>query len=187
MLIFLVVAAGYDGQTKFDYIYNKYKKLLLFKANNILNDYSLAEDAVSEAFLRVYKNMRKIDDPDSGETASFLVIIVKNTSINIYNKNKNNTYVSDISDISDITEENDLRDSYDLEENVVSETITEGMLQVVDKLNDDLKNCFLLMYAYDLSYKEIGKILNISESNVAVRIHRAKKKLIEMLRKEKYI
>ena len=180
MLIFLVVPVG--GESKFDYIYNKYKKLLMFKANNILNDYSLAEDAVSEAFLRVYKNLHKINDPDSGETTSFLIIIVRNTSINILNKNKY-TYTSDIS----MSEENDLQDSYDLEENIVSETITEGMLQVVDKLNEELKNCFLLMYAYDLSYKEIGKILNISENNVAVRIHRAKKKLTELLRKENYI
>jgi DNA-directed RNA polymerase specialized sigma24 family protein len=38
-----------------------------------------------------------------------------------------------------------------------------------------------------MSYKEIGKVLNISESNVAVRIHRAKKILADQLRKGDYI
>ena len=184
MLLILLTFPNEYEKSKFEYIYGKYKKLLLHKANGILNDYALSEDAVSEAFLRVYKNMHKIDDPDSGRTASFLIVIVKNTAVNILNKNKN-TYVSD-SDISDIYE-NELRSDVNVEEQVISETVAEGMLQVVDKLKDELKECFLLMYAHNLSYKEIGKILNISESNVTVRIHRAKKKLIEMLKEGNYI
>ena len=163
-----------DELHKFEYIYNKYKKLLMYKANNILYDFSLAEDAVSEAFIRIYKNLHKINDPDSGETASFLYIIVKNAAIDILNKNKN-TYASDI-------EESDYQSEFDLEENVVSEIITGDMLRMVDGLQDGQKDCFLLMYAYGLSYKEIGKMLNMSENNVAVCVHRAKKKLIELLK-----
>ena len=180
LLIILTFPNEYE-KSKFDYIYNKYKKLLLYKASGILNDYSLAEDAVSEAFLRVYKNLHKIDDPDSGRTVSFLNVIVRNTAINILNQNRN-MYSSD----ADIYE-NDWESDFNVEEQVISETVTEGMLKVVDKLKDELKDCFLLMYAHNLSYKEIGKILNISEANVTVRIHRAKKKIIELLKEEGYI
>ena len=180
LLIFLTFPDEYE-KSKFEYIYEKYKKLLLYKANGILNDYSLAEDAVSEAFLRVYKNLHKIDDPDSGQTVSFITVIVTNTAINIINKNKN-IPVADF----DIYE-NDAQSDFNLEEFVVSETVAEGMLKIIDKLKDELKDCFLLMYANNLSYKEIAKILNISESNVTVGIHRAKKKIIELLREENYI
>jgi len=183
MLLILLTFPNETEKSKFEYIYNKYKKLLLYKANGILNDYSLAEDAVSEAFLRIYKNLRKIDDPDSGKTISFLTVIVKNTAIDILNKNKN-MYVS--YSYSDM-DENDWQSDFDTEEQVISETVTEGMLEVIDKLKDELKECFLLMYAHNLSYKEIGRILNISEANVTVRIHRAKKKIIELLREENYI
>jgi len=179
MLIIFLAFPDEQEKSKFEYIYGKYKKLLLYKANEILNDYALAEDAVSEAFIRVYKNLHKIDDPDSGMTVSFLSVIVKNTAINIINQNKN------ISD-TDIYE-NEPQSDFNVENHVISETVTEGMLQVVDKLKDELKECFLLMYAHDLSYKEISVILKISEANVAVRIHRAKKKLIELLKKENYI
>jgi len=181
MFLILLTFADESEKSKFEYIYGKYKKLLLYKANGILNDYSLAEDAVSEAFLRIYKNLHKIDDPDSVMTVSFLNVIVRNTAINILNKNKNIS-VSD-TDIYD----NDLQSDFDLEEQVISETVADGMLQVVDKLKDELKECFLLMYAHDLSYKEISKILNISEDNVTVRIHRAKKKIIKLLKEENYI
>ena len=181
MLFIFLTFPNENEKSKFEYIYDKYKKLLLYKANGILNDYALAEDAVSEAFLKVYKNLHKIDNPDSGKTASFLTVIVKNTAIDILNKNKNMyVYESDIY-------ENDLQSDFNVEEQVISETVTEGMLGVVDKLKDELKDCFLLNYAHNLSYKEIGKILNISEANVTVRIHRAKKKIIELLRKENYI
>ena len=176
MLIFLSFSSEYE-KSKFEHIYDKYKKLLLYKARQILNDYALAEDAVSEAFLRVYKNLHKIGDPDSGMTISFLSVIVRNTAINILNKNI---------DAADIYEEEPQSD-FNVEEHVISETVTEGMLGVVDKLKDELKECFLLMYAHNLSYKEIGTVLKISEANVAVRIHRAKKKLIKLLREENYI
>lgn len=192
LLIFTVFPNEYE-KSKFEYIYNKYKKLLLYKANMILNDYSLSEDAVSEAFLRVYKNLHKIDDPDSGMTISFLVTIVKNTAINILNKNKNifvSVSDSDSKSDSDTGSNiygNELRSDFNLEEYVVSEAVTEEMLRVVDKLKDELKDCFLMMYAYNMSYKEIGRVLNISEANVTVRIHRAKKKLIALLKEENYI
>ena len=181
MLLIFLAFPDEREKSKFEYIYGKYKKLLLYKAAAILNDYALAEDAVSEAFLRVYKNLHKIDDPDSGKTASFLIVIVKNTAINILNKYKN----APVSD-SDIYE-NELQSGFNVEEHVISETVTENMLRVVDKLKDELKECFLLMYAHNLSYKEIAGILNISESNVTVRIHRAKKKIIELLKEENYI
>jgi len=181
MLLILLTFPNESEKSKFEYIYEKYKKLMLYKANGILNDWSLSEDAVSEAFIRVYKNMRKIDDPDSGKTASFLITIVRNTAINILNKNKS-MYVSD----ADIYE-NEWQSDFNLEEQVISETVADGMLKVVDKLKDELKDCFLMMYAHNMSYKEISRILNISEANVTVRIHRAKKKIIELLREEDYI
>ena len=79
---------------KFDFVYERYKKLMLSKAYDILHDYDLAQDAVSEAFIRVYKNRHKLDDLESGRTAAFLVMIVKNVSITMYNKQKK--YLSSI-------------------------------------------------------------------------------------------
>ena len=178
-MIFFFAFSNESDQDKFEYLYQRYKNLLLHKAYDILRDYTLAEDAVSEAYIRIYKNLHKIDDPDSGMTASFLSVIVKNTAINILNQNKNIS-------ASDIYEEEPPSD-FDVEAHVISETVAEGMLDVVDQLKDELKECFLLMYAHDLSYKEIGALLKISESNVAVRIHRAKKKLIKLLKEGGYI
>lgn len=44
----------------FELLYETYRKLMHWVANNILHDEKLAEDAVHEAFLRIIKNFHKI-------------------------------------------------------------------------------------------------------------------------------
>lgn len=175
MIIILSFATEND-KSKFEYIYDHYKKLLLYKAYQVLNDYSLAEDALSEAFIRIYKNLHKIDDVQSPQTISFLVTIVKNISITLLNREKRGT----IEELADYDE----KDGFNLEELVVSQDVAENVLKIIETLKDELKAPFLLKYAHDLSHKEISGILNISENNVTVRIHRAKKKLAGLLKKE---
>ena len=175
----MFVILSFDNENdkrKFDYIYGKYKRLLLHKAYQVLNDYSLAEDAVSEAFIRIYKNLRKIDDAESNQTISFLVTIVKNVSITMLNSEKRGTIV-------ELTDD-DREDDFDLEGLVISEDMTQNILKIVDTLKEELKAPFLLKYANGLSHKEISRVLHISENNVTVRIHRAKKKLAELLSRE---
>jgi RNA polymerase sigma-70 factor (ECF subfamily) len=175
MLLFLTFASDSD-KDKFEYLYHKYKRLLLYKANQILNDYTLAEDAVSEAYIRIYKNLHKIENTDSGQTIAFLMLIVKNTSLTILDKEKRKQTTQE--------PDEDLAGDYNLEEDVISRLSTERIYELIEQLGEELKSIFLLRYAQDLSHKEIGKLLNITESNVGVKIHRAKKKLKEMIEKE---
>ena len=167
-----------DGE-KFERLFEKYRKLLLYKAYGILYDYALAEDAVNEAFIRIYKNLNKIDDIESSRAASFLVTIVKNTALTILEKQKK--YVTQDSDIEPESDDNDTGDT------VLSGLITSDMLKLVDSLKEELRDPFLLKYAQDLSHKEIALLLNISENNVTVRIHRAKSKLAKMFREAGYV
>lgn len=170
MLIILTFATESD-RLKFERLFDKYKRLLLHRAYGILNDYALAEDAVSEAYIRIYKNLGKIEEVDSPKTVSFIVTIVKNVSLTILEKRKN-VYLTDMSE--------DEGDGYNIEEAILSNTVTGDMLKLVDELREELRVPFLLKYAHDLSHREIALILHISENNVTVRIHRAKKKLAEL-------
>ena len=78
------------------------------------------------------------------------------------------------------------RDDSDLEAEVLSQLSSERIWQVVDGMKEELKSVFLLKYAYDMSHKEIGAALGITENNVTVRLHRAKKSLAGLLAKEGY-
>ena len=169
--MFFAFASEYE-RDKFEFIFNKYSKLMLHKAYGILRDYSLAEDAASEAFIRIYKNIHKIDDPTDKKSVAFIVTIVKNVSLTMLQKEK-----------SHATEEYDeeLSDGFDLEEQTISQMSAEHIYQTLDSLGEEMKGVFLLRYAHDLSHKEIGQILGITENNVTVRLHRAKKKLAALL------
>ena len=158
----------------FEYIYEKYKRLMWHKAFDILKDYALAEDAVSEAFIRVYRHFHKIGEANSGQTAAFLVTIVKNIAINLYHK-RNKSLPTDF-------DEFEQEDSFNLEDAIAAKDEADRAVQLVDRLSEELRAVFLLKYAHDLPHKEIGKILDISENNVTVRLHRAKKKLEKLAR-----
>ena len=72
-------------------------------------------------------------------------------------------------------------DGFNLEEHVLAAVSAEQMLALVDGLSEELRSVFLLKYAYDLPHKTIGRLLGISENNVNVRLHRAKKKIAALL------
>lgn len=169
--------ASEDEKAKFEYLYEKYKRLLYAKAKDIVKDHALAEDAVSEGFLRAYKNFSKIGDPNSPQTISYLVTIVRNVAINIYHKEKN-TQPTDFTDY-------DAPDDFNLEEIITQKDDTHQALKLVHSLKEELRSVFLLKYAYDMNHREIAKTLGISENNVTVRLHRAKAKLLKLANKEK--
>jgi len=178
IVILLFQTAG--ERDVFAYLYERYKKLMLHKAYEILRDYALAEDAVSEAFIRVYKNLHKIDEPESPRAVAFLVTIVKNAALTLLRKQGR----GEPSSYEEFFENR--ADNFDLERETLAKISEEEIYALVNRLSEDLKGVFLLRFAYDLPLKEIGKTLGISESNAAVRLHRAKKKLAELLTKGGY-
>ena len=167
-----------EMQDKFEFLYQKYKNLCLKKAYDILRDYMLAEDAVSEAYMRVYKNLEKIEDPASNRSIAFVVTITKNVALTMLSRQK--------SAGQDALDES-LEDDFDLEDEAVARLDAQRIFQIVDELSEELRSVFLLKYAHDLSHREIGKTLGISENNVTVRLHRARKKLAALLKEGGYV
>ena len=177
-MLLLLLSFATDGQRDaFEYIYEHYKYLMLNKAYAILRDTMLAEDAVSEAFIRIYKNIHKIDDPTSNRCIAFVITITKNAALTMLSKN-----AAQYDELED-----DQRDSFDLEGHVVSDISSEKIYELLGGVAEELRSVFMLKYAYDMSHKEIGEALGISENNVTVRLHRAKKKVAALLAKEGYL
>ena len=177
MLLVFTFSSGQE-RDKFEYIFSKYKNLMLHKAYAVLHDYMLAEDAASEAFIRIYKNIHKIDDPESPRAVAFIITIVKNTALTILKQNR-------ISYIETLDEQEG--DDFNLEESILSEISSERIFTLLDGINEELKSVFLLKYAYDLPHKEIGEMLGITENNVTVRLHRARKAIALILAGEGYV
>jgi len=172
MMILVFSFMDEPDQEKFEFLYQKYKNLLLRKAYDILKDHALAEDAVSEAYIRIYKNLHKIDDPSSNRSIAFAVTIVKNVSLTMLSREKR----------LPVEEYDETQpDNFDLEESVLAAISSRQIMEIMGQLAEELRSVFVLRYAYDYSLKEVGALLNISENNAAVRLHRAKKKLAQIV------
>ena len=180
LFLIIVIAMAFSTESdkeKFDLIFCKYKNLMLHKAYEILRDSYLAEDAVSDAFIRIYKNIGKISDPHSKQSIAFVITVVKNTALTLYKKASRARNES----VGDEVLENVKDDGFNLEDHVISNITAENMYLLIDRLSEKSKHVFLLKYAYGYSHGEIGKILDMTEGNVTVTLHRAKKTLMGLL------
>ncbi|MGL4911250.1 MAG: RNA polymerase sigma factor [Romboutsia sp.] len=172
MVIYLSMIENDEDIDRFENLYNRYKQLMFYIANQILGDEHLSEDAVHISFIKIAKNINKINNIDSRETKSFITVLTKRTSIDIYRKNKKENVVS----FEEHYLDNNLEIACDL-----SDDSDSFIVEAISKLSDTYKEVFILKYRHDLSNKEISKVLNISKDNVEKRIQRGKKKLQNIL------
>ena len=167
MLIYLALIDTESDKRKFELIYNQYKQLMFYVAKNILYDRHESEDAVHQAFLRVIDHFEKIGEVDCPQTRAYLVIIVKNISLNILKKRKNNNLLS-------YDELDPFIQSYGDDKPL-------GLMEAIFKLPTIFSNVLILKYSNGYTTQEISEILDINYETVKKRITRAKQALSEVL------
>ncbi len=162
-----------QDQQKFEKIYYKYRILMFSVAKEILGDNRLAEEAVQEAFIKIAKNVDQIEDITSHKTRNFTVIIAKNTSLDMLEKEKRHKGLISFEEIKefDATEEFDLK-TIDKKE----------ILKIINKLCEEDRDIILMKYYYNYKEKEIAQMLGISYQASRKRIQRAREKLEKYLR-----
>ncbi|HOH87028.1 sigma factor [Ruminococcus sp.] len=77
-----------ENSEKLSALYEVYEQPMYRIAFAVLHDQGLAEDAVSEAFLRLIGKLQKLGDCNSDRTKNYIIKVIKSTSINIYRRNK---------------------------------------------------------------------------------------------------
>ncbi len=168
-----------SDKENFSVLYHKYRNYLYAICHDILGNEQDAEDALQEAFFKIYKNMDKVsaNGLDCNKTKSLIITITKNTAIDFYRKNRKRWLW-----------EVDLEDS-----GILSQT-QDGALQVKDEsrlfaaingLPTKYREILLLKYASGYSNREMSEILEIAETTVRMRISRGKKKLFTLLAQQK--
>lgn len=174
MIMYMSLIDNEDDKIKFEDIYNKYKKMMFWIASQILTDERDIDEVVQDSFIKIIKNLDKIEKINSKKTKSFISIIVKNTAIDVYRKGLSNRV------------EVELEDNLIFPSDKLEEIETEGLNDIeiaIMKLPEIYKELFLLKYSHELENYEIAKLLDIKESTVRVRLARGKEKLEFILNK----
>ena len=136
-------------------------------SKSILNKEEDVEDAVSEAILKAYKNIKSLKDESFFKT--WLIRIVINESNTIYKKRKR-----------EIVVENEHFANVQVNDKYKDLTL----YNAINQLDDDLRITTILFYFEDVKYKDIANILDIKEGTVKSRLSRAKEKLYNILKEE---
>ncbi len=157
-------------------LYARYNRLMHQVAYEILKDHQLAEDAISESFMRIIHNLHKIDENNDAKTCGFLTIICRNVAINMYHKKHK---IVPASDTMESIPDDDIRANP--EKIIISRENLKRAVEAVNQLEDKYRDPLLLHRIHGYSVEDIARFLGISVSTVYKRIERGKKKLLKML------
>lgn len=165
-----------SAREKLEILYNLYEQPMYRIAFAILHIECQAEDAVSEAFIKIAENLDKIKNPDSEKTRYYIIKIIKNESINQYRRNKRESerYVSTES-IADI-EDNQME--REMEQAELEEVLNGVLLQIPEKY----RKIMIMRCVYEMSFQEIAEKLNEKASTVRKQYERAKKMVLKVFK-----
>lgn len=150
-------------------IYNKYANAIKNYIFCITKDIGLAEDIMQETFIVAINEINKFRG--DCEISVWLFSIAKKI---LYKKTKK----SNIKNIISI-DEFELADSKTLEEEYINKDNKLKLFEALQKLDSNTREVIYLRLTGDLTFKEIGKILNKTESWAKVTFFRGKQKLIK--------
>jgi RNA polymerase sigma-70 factor (ECF subfamily) len=169
----------WQTEIEFRHLYDSAFPVLYRVAFRITNNAEAAEDLCQESFSRLHE--KKMVFPNNDEAKYWLIRVVKNATLN-YAKRKEREQKK---------KKKAFRENTRKEENgeillVKKETRTE-VQQALAKLPESMRMALILKEYGDMNYKEIGKVLGISEGNVKVRVFRARERLVKLLEGGVYV
>lgn len=148
-------------------IYNKYANLIKNYIYTITRNKELAEEVMQETFVVAINQINKFRG--ECEISVWLCSIAKKI---LYKRTKKDNTYSMIS-----IEEIEIPDQKKIEEDYIKNDSKLRLYQALQNLDANTREVMYLRLTGDLSFKEIGKILNKSENWSRVTFFRGKQKL----------
>jgi len=159
-------------------IFKLYYGFMINVTNKILIDRALAEDAASEAMIRIIRNLDNISDVSSDRTKSYIYVTVWNAAKSLYAKRKR--FKEDGDDELDMIPDRGVSAL----EGLTTDESVENIIKAIETLPEKLSDVLLLSAAYDRTHTEISEELGISKDAVKMRLLRAKKAVRQILEGE---
>ena len=179
LLFYLSLIETEEDKSKFERLYYDYRKLMKHIATDMLRDEFLAEDAVHEAFIKLTRHIKGVDESDRHKTKAFIVIIIKSVCLDMLRKDKQDKSFSleEIDSMGFVDDESFKRLEVD------------DVYSVIFSLSDTYREIIELKVVHNLSDKEISDVLGISNAAVRKRLQRAREILRNKLaeRGEEYV
>ena len=146
--------------------YKENKDQLYAYLLRMTGDRQLALDLLQESFVRYLKRYRH-----KGGNKSLLYTIARNAALDAFRRQP--TIKIDVDHCPD--------SFADPEQRIIGREKLNRIMSAMAELAPLDRELISLVTTTNLTYREIGHVVNVSEANVKVRVHRTRKKLREIL------
>jgi len=167
----------FKGNKKgFEILFRTYYKRLCAYACSFVSQNDLAEDLVTDVFLKLWEKRDQLVITES--VSSYLFRSVKNSCINYLNREKSHKQMVSENELSlfNLKIQYPVSDRYPLTD-LIGRELEDKIKEEIEKLPEQCREIFYLSRFEDLSHKQIAEKLGISENTVKVQIYRALIKL----------
>lgn len=172
----MLVRQCLEGDTKaFELIIDRYQKKIFNVALRMTDDCQDAEDIAQAAFIKAFEKLETYDP--SHKFFSWLYRMVVNESLNFLKRRKRFAALDEGVPSTDKTPE----ENY--EQNEMAQHVEIALM----RLDPEYRALIVLKHFQDLSYKEIGYILDLPEKTVKSRLFTARQSLMNVLLKQGYV
>jgi RNA polymerase sigma-70 factor, ECF subfamily len=165
-------------QKDFTKIYNAYHKRVLDFIYKRVSNKEVAEDLTSEIFEKILKTLHSFQW--QGITVSAWIFrIARNHLIDYYRKNNKFKNQTSLDDIINIVVSSTPNVDTQLEESETEITLFDAIREL------EGEDQYLIYYKFyeELSNKDISDLTGLSETNVGTKLHRIRKKLASLMKK----
>jgi RNA polymerase sigma-70 factor (ECF subfamily) len=168
-----------SGSREFNDVYREVFPILYRVAFRIVGTEEGAQDVVHDAFIRLWEKC--IPFPSEDDAKYWLIRVVKNASLNCAKRSQRERKAYERT-LRELGPEPDSG-----ERDAIRKESRAEVIEALAKLPKPLRETLTLKEYGDLNYKEIGRTLGISESNVKVRVFRAREKLAALLKEAGHV
>ncbi|MDG2193943.1 MAG: sigma-70 family RNA polymerase sigma factor [Polaribacter sp.] len=160
----------------FAFLVERYKDMVFTLAVKMTRSREDAEEISQDSFIKVYKYLSKFKGDSKFST--WLYKISYNTCLDSIKKN---AYQRNQVVIDDVTE-NQLASVETILDGIEKKERAAVINTCLNQLPEEEKAVLVFFYFKELSLKEIVEITSITEANVKVKLHRARKKLLSIVK-----
>lgn len=182
----LLVAFTQGNNSSMDILITRYHKKVLGYIRRTVKDSMLAEDLCQETFIKAINSLKRNGYHDDGKFAAWLFRIAHNLIIDQFrNKAKLPTTSNESGEIDLF---NNARYSDDtIETKMIKSKINSDLKKLIDELPEEQKNTVIMRLNFDMSFKEIAELQDISINTALGRMRYAIINLRKMIDEKKLI
>jgi len=164
-----------DSSRHFEVLYKRYYEKVLDKCYSFVKNRSIAEELTEDVFSKVFEKLPLFRQQSS--FSSWLYAITYNHCIDYLRENKKLHY-------PEWNRENILPEIISETDEIIDEINYDNLMVIMEMIHPEEKVLLLMKYKEELSMKEIGIALRVSEDAAKMRLKRARARVLYLYNKK---